>query len=96
MKKNHARQLTLKIFLLRPKKIHTRNLITKKTSCFSRKRRDLSKKKLHAVCTLTKVYQYAKEERFLSFEPCRTLVDICMELLLKSLKTNVIYRFSQG
>ena len=55
----------------------------KRFSCFSRKRTDLSKKKLHGVCTLTKVYQYAKEERFLFFEPCRTLVDICMELLLK-------------
>ena len=54
----------------------------KRFSCFSRKRTDLSKKKLHGVCTLTKVYQYAKEERFLFFEPCRTLVDICMELLL--------------
>ena len=51
-------------------------------SCFSRKRTDLSNKKLHGVCTLTKVYQYPKEERFLFFEPCRTLVDICMELLL--------------
>ena len=49
----------------------------KRFSCFSRKRTDLSKKKLHGVCTLTKVYQYAKEERFLFFEPCRTLVDIC-------------------
>ena len=29
-KKIHARQLTLKIFMLWPKKIHTRNLITKK------------------------------------------------------------------
>ena len=55
----------------------------KRFSCFSRKRTDLSKKKLHGVCTLTKVYQYAKEERFLFFEPCRTLVDICMELLLR-------------
>ena len=54
----------------------------KRFSCFSRKRTDLSKKKLLGVCTLTKVYQYAKEERFLFFEPCRTLVDICMELLL--------------
>ena len=54
----------------------------KRFSCFSRKRTDLSKKKVHGVCTLTKVYQYAKEERFLFFEPCRTLVDICMELLL--------------
>ena len=54
----------------------------KRFSCFSRKRTDLSKKKLHGVCTLTKVYQYAKEGRFLFFEPCRTLVDICMELLL--------------
>ena len=25
---------------------------------------------------------HAKEERFLFFEPCRTLVAICMELLL--------------
>ena len=39
----------------------------KRFSCFSRKRTDLSKKKLHGVCTLTKVYQYAKEERFLFF-----------------------------
>ena len=31
---------------------------------------------------LTKVYQYAKEERFLFFEPFCTLVDICLELLL--------------
>ena len=54
----------------------------KRFSCFSRKRTDLSKKKLHSVCTLTTVYQYLKEERFLFFEPCRTLVDICMELLL--------------
>ena len=54
----------------------------KRFSCFSRKRTDLSKKKLLGVFTLTKVYQYAKEERFLFFEPCRTLVDICMELLL--------------
>ena len=37
----------------------------KRFSCFSRKRTDLSKKKLHGVCTLTKVYQYAEEERFL-------------------------------
>ena len=42
--------------------------------------------KLHGVCTLTKVYQYAKEERFLFFGPCRTLVDICTELLLKCVK----------
>ena len=56
----------------------------KRFSCFPRKRTDLSKKKLHGVCTLTKVYQYAKEERFSFPEPCRTLVDICMELLLKS------------
>ena len=54
----------------------------KRFSCFSRKRTDLSKKKLHGVCTLTRVYQYAKEERFLFFESCRTLVDICVELLL--------------
>ena len=59
----------------------------KRFSCFSRKRTDLSKKKLHGVCTLTRVYQYAKEERFLFFEPCRTLVDICMELLLRFLAT---------
>ena len=57
----------------------------KRFSCFSRKRTGLSKKKLLGVCTLTKVYQYAKEERFLFFEPCRTMVDICMELLLSSL-----------
>ena len=45
---------------------------------FSRKRTDLSMKKLHGVCTQSfLVYQYAKEERFLFFEPCRTLVDIC-------------------
>ena len=56
----------------------------KRFSCFSRKRTDLSKKKLHGVCTLTKVYQYAKEERFLFFEPCRTLVDICLELLIRT------------
>ena len=31
-KQIHARQLTLKIFMLWPKKIHTRNLITKKQS----------------------------------------------------------------
>ena len=33
MKKNDARQLTLKIFMQWPKKIHTKNLITKKNSC---------------------------------------------------------------
>ena len=54
----------------------------KRFSCFSRKRTDLSKKKLLGVCTLTKVYQYAKEKRFLFFEPCRTVDDICMDLLL--------------
>ena len=59
----------------------------KRFSCFSRKRTDLSKKKLHGVCTLTKAYQYAKGERFLIFEPCRTLVDICIELLLIILPT---------
>ena len=59
----------------------------KRFSCFSWKRTDLLKKKLHGVCTLTKVYQYAKEERFLFFEPCRTLVDVCMELLLKTKKS---------
>ena len=63
----------------------------KRFSCFSRKRTDLSKKKLHGVCTLTKVYQYAKEERFLFFEPCRTLVDICMELLLKRGRKAIVY-----
>ena len=35
-KKNHARQLTLNIFMLWPKKIRTRNLITKKNSCGSK------------------------------------------------------------
>ena len=66
--------------------LHISAPLLKRFSCFSRKRTDLPKKELHGVCTLTKVYQYAKEERFLFFEPCRTLVDICMELLL-SLKT---------
>ena len=59
----------------------------KRFSCFSRKRTDLSKKKLHSVCRLTKVYQSAKEERFWFFEPCHEsaiLVDFCMELLLNS------------
>ena len=37
---------------------------------FSRKRTDLSKKKLHSLCILTKVYQSAKEERFWIFDPC--------------------------
>ena len=35
-KKIHARQLILKIFMSWPKKIHTRNLITKKKSCDSK------------------------------------------------------------
>ena len=55
----------------------------KRFSCFSQKQTDLSKKKLHGIFTLAKVYQYTKEERFLFFQPCRTLVDICMQLLLK-------------
>ena len=37
---------------------------------FSRKRTDISKKKLQSVCILSKIYQYAKEERFWFFEPC--------------------------
>ena len=52
---------------------------------FSRKRTDLSKKKLHSLCILTKVYQSAKEERFWIFEPCHEsaiLVDFCMDSLL--------------
>ena len=52
---------------------------------FSRKRIDLSKKKLHSVCILTKVYQSAKEERFWFFEPGHEsgiLVDLCMDSLL--------------
>ena len=49
--------------------------------------------KLHGVCTLTKVYQYAKEERFLFFEPCRTLVDMCMELLLVNPSRSTIYYY---
>ena len=36
MKKIHARQLTLKKFMLTPKNIHTRNLITTKNSCCSK------------------------------------------------------------
>ena len=53
---------------------------------FSRKRTDLSKKKLHSVCILTNVYQSAKEERFWFFEPCHesaVLVDFCMDSLLR-------------
>ena len=68
----------------------------KRFSCFSRKRTDLSKKKLHGVCTLTKAYQYAKGERFLIFEPCRTLVDICIELLLIILPTQGKKHILQG
>ena len=58
---------------------------------FSQKRTDLSKKKIHSVCVLTKFYQSAKEERFWFFEPCHKsaiLVDFCMDsLLTRSLLT---------
>ena len=42
--------------------LHISAPLLKRFSCFSRKRTDLPKKELHGVCTLTKVYQYAKVE----------------------------------
>ena len=62
---------------------------------FSRKRTDLSKKKLHSVCILTKVYQSAKEERFWFFEPCHEsaiLVDFCMDSLLNTMKSFLAFK----
>ena len=66
---------------------------------FSRKRTDLSKKKLHSVCILTKVYQSAKEERFWFFEPCHEsaiLVDFCTDSLIIPQKRQVLhYKYSK-
>ena len=43
---------------------------------------NLSRKKLHSNCTLTKAYLYAKEQRILVFQLCRVMFYFCTDLLL--------------
>ena len=87
-KQIHARQLTLKIFMLWPKKIHTRNLITKKQSLphnFSngpslltttthtpKKNKEIQL--LERAMYIVRPYTHEKALKFYSFKPFRSPV----------------------